>query len=91
MVNGADRDRRNKVSFRNRFITAWFGAIHDMFGEVNCWNVAILNGSGTVRFYTIVVFQDGKTALDLSLCYGKNFKSYDLSKLLKVVPLYGAF
>ncbi|XP_050945568.1 ankyrin repeat domain-containing protein EMB506, chloroplastic isoform X2 [Cucumis melo] len=35
--------------------------------------------------------KDGKTALDLSLCYGKNFKSYDLSKLLKVVPLYGAF
>ncbi|XP_038890562.1 ankyrin repeat domain-containing protein EMB506, chloroplastic [Benincasa hispida] len=35
--------------------------------------------------------KDGKTPLDLSLCYGKNFKSYDLSKLLKVVPLYGAF
>lgn len=35
--------------------------------------------------------KDGKTPLDLSLCYGKNFKSYDLSKLLKVVPVYGAF
>lgn len=35
--------------------------------------------------------KDGRTPLDLSLCYGKNFKSYDLSKLLKVVPLYGAF
>ncbi|XP_061354143.1 ankyrin repeat domain-containing protein EMB506, chloroplastic [Gastrolobium bilobum] len=30
--------------------------------------------------------KDGKTALDLSLCYGKDFKSYDLAKLLKVVP-----
>ncbi|KAG4995218.1 hypothetical protein JHK86_032045 [Glycine max] len=29
---------------------------------------------------------DGKTALDLSLCYGKDFKSYDLAKLLKTVP-----
>ncbi|XP_023549592.1 ankyrin repeat domain-containing protein EMB506, chloroplastic isoform X1 [Cucurbita pepo subsp. pepo] len=35
--------------------------------------------------------KDGKTPLDLSLCYGKNFKSYDLSKLLKVVPVRGAF
>ncbi|KAI9077711.1 hypothetical protein K1719_040317 [Acacia pycnantha] len=31
--------------------------------------------------------KDGKTALDLSLCYGKDFKSYDLGKLLKVVPV----
>lgn len=29
--------------------------------------------------------KDGKTALDLSLCYGKDFKSYDLAKLLKIV------
>lgn len=28
----------------------------------------------------------GKTPLDMSLCYGKDFKSYDLAKLLKVVP-----
>lgn len=27
----------------------------------------------------------GKTALDLSLCFGKDFKSYDLAKLLKTV------
>ncbi|OAY79165.1 Ankyrin repeat domain-containing protein EMB506, chloroplastic [Ananas comosus] len=30
--------------------------------------------------------KDGKTPLDLSLCYGKDFKSYDLAKLLKLVP-----
>ncbi|KAG5584120.1 hypothetical protein H5410_044554 [Solanum commersonii] len=30
--------------------------------------------------------QDGKTHLDISLCYGKDFKSYDLAKLLKLVP-----
>lgn len=30
--------------------------------------------------------QDGKTPLDLSLCYGKDFKSYELAKLLKLVP-----
>ncbi|GAB4854802.1 hypothetical protein Ancab_023387 [Ancistrocladus abbreviatus] len=30
--------------------------------------------------------KDGKTPLDLSLAYGKDFKSYDLSKLLKLVP-----
>ncbi|GAV79750.1 Ank domain-containing protein/Ank_2 domain-containing protein [Cephalotus follicularis] len=30
--------------------------------------------------------KNGHTALDLSLCYGKDFKSYELAKLLKVVP-----
>lgn len=34
----------------------------------------------------INVLQDGKTALDISLCYGKDFKSYELAKLLKLVP-----
>lgn len=32
--------------------------------------------------------KDGKTPLDLALCYGKDFKSYDLAKLLKVLPVY---
>lgn len=30
--------------------------------------------------------KDGNTPLDLSLCYGKDFKSYDMAKLLKQVP-----
>ncbi|XP_052188755.1 ankyrin repeat domain-containing protein EMB506, chloroplastic [Diospyros lotus] len=30
--------------------------------------------------------KEGKTPLDLALCYGKDFKSYDLAKLLKIVP-----
>ncbi|XP_008793828.1 ankyrin repeat domain-containing protein EMB506, chloroplastic [Phoenix dactylifera] len=30
--------------------------------------------------------KDGKTPLDLSLCYGRDFKSYELAKLLKLVP-----
>lgn len=33
--------------------------------------------------------KDGKTPLDLSICYGKDFKSYDLAKLVKLVPYNG--
>lgn len=33
------------------------------------------------------LFQDGKTTLDMSLCYGRDFKSYDLAKLLKILPV----
>lgn len=29
--------------------------------------------------------KDGRTPLDLSFCYGKDFKSYDLAKLLKII------
>ncbi|XP_054783255.1 ankyrin repeat domain-containing protein EMB506, chloroplastic isoform X1 [Prosopis cineraria] len=43
--------------------------------------ILLVNGADKTRRN-----KDGKTALDLSLCYGKNFKSYDLGKLLKVVP-----
>lgn len=31
--------------------------------------------------------KDGRTPIDLGLCYGKDFKSYDLTKLLKIVPM----
>ncbi|KAL6605878.1 hypothetical protein ACP70R_041531 [Stipagrostis hirtigluma subsp. patula] len=30
--------------------------------------------------------KDGRTALDLSLCFGRDFKSYDLAKLVKIIP-----
>ncbi|GAA0172067.1 hypothetical protein LIER_25966 [Lithospermum erythrorhizon] len=30
--------------------------------------------------------KDGRTPLDIGFCYGKDFKSYDLVKLLKIVP-----
>lgn len=30
--------------------------------------------------------QDGKVALDMALCFGRDFKSYDLVKLLKIMP-----
>ncbi|XP_028790515.1 ankyrin repeat domain-containing protein EMB506, chloroplastic [Neltuma alba] len=43
--------------------------------------ILLVNGADKTRRN-----KDGKTALDLSLCYGKDFKSYDLGKLLKVVP-----
>lgn len=43
--------------------------------------VLLINGADKTRRN-----KDGKTPLDLSLCYGKNFKSYDLAKLLKLVP-----
>ncbi|XP_057984033.1 ankyrin repeat domain-containing protein EMB506, chloroplastic [Malania oleifera] len=43
--------------------------------------VLLVNGADKTRRN-----KNGKTALDLSFCYGKDFKSYDLAKLLKVVP-----
>ncbi|XP_071711144.1 ankyrin repeat domain-containing protein EMB506, chloroplastic isoform X2 [Rutidosis leptorrhynchoides] len=43
--------------------------------------VLLLNGADKTRRT-----QDGKTALDVALCYGKDFKAYDLAKLLKLVP-----
>ncbi|KAH7516584.1 hypothetical protein FEM48_Zijuj10G0150600 [Ziziphus jujuba var. spinosa] len=43
--------------------------------------ILLVNGADRTRRN-----KDGKTPLDLSLCYGKDFKSYDLAKLLKVVP-----
>ncbi|KAK6928229.1 Ankyrin repeat [Dillenia turbinata] len=43
--------------------------------------ILLVNGADKTRRN-----KDGKTPLDLSLCYGKEFKSYDLAKLLKVVP-----
>ncbi|KAF5961736.1 hypothetical protein HYC85_002945 [Camellia sinensis] len=43
--------------------------------------VLLVNGADKTRRN-----KDGKTPLDLALCYGKDFKSYDLAKLLKLVP-----
>ncbi|XP_006341150.1 ankyrin repeat domain-containing protein EMB506, chloroplastic [Solanum tuberosum] len=43
--------------------------------------VLLVNGADKYRKN-----KDGKTPLDISLCYGKDFKSYDLAKLLKLVP-----
>lgn len=43
--------------------------------------VLLVNGADKTRKN-----KDGKTPLDLSLCYGKDFKAYDLAKLLKLVP-----
>ncbi|PON75989.1 Transmembrane protein [Trema orientale] len=43
--------------------------------------VLLLNGADPNRRN-----KDGKTPLDLSLCYGKDFKSYHLATLLKVIP-----
>ncbi|WOL12143.1 ankyrin repeat domain-containing protein, chloroplastic [Canna indica] len=43
--------------------------------------VLLVNGADKTRRN-----KDGKTPLDLSLCYGKDFKSYELAKLLKLVP-----
>ncbi|KAK2987313.1 hypothetical protein RJ640_006401 [Escallonia rubra] len=43
--------------------------------------ILLVNGADKTRRN-----KDGKTPLDLSLCYGKDFKSYDLAKLLKLVP-----
>ncbi|KAJ8472175.1 hypothetical protein OPV22_026518 [Ensete ventricosum] len=43
--------------------------------------VLLVNGADKMRRN-----KDGKTPLDLSLCFGKDFKSYELAKLLKLVP-----
>nr|XP_043615582.1 ankyrin repeat domain-containing protein EMB506, chloroplastic-like [Erigeron canadensis] len=43
--------------------------------------VLLVNGADKTRRN-----EDGKTPLDLALCYGKEFKAYDLAKLLKLVP-----
>ncbi|KAI3462985.1 hypothetical protein Pfo_019648 [Paulownia fortunei] len=42
--------------------------------------ILLVNGADQTRRN-----MDGNTPLDLSLCYGKDFKSYDLAKLLKQV------
>ncbi|XP_010272028.1 PREDICTED: ankyrin repeat domain-containing protein EMB506, chloroplastic isoform X2 [Nelumbo nucifera] len=72
LVNGADKNRRNKV------LSAWL-------------SIQVL----TLRIDLLPIqwssMHDGKTPLDLSLCYGKDFKSYDLAKLLKLVPADGDF
>ncbi|PPD79991.1 hypothetical protein GOBAR_DD23085 [Gossypium barbadense] len=44
--------------------------------------ILLINGADKTRKN-----KDGKTALDLSLCYGKDFKSYDLAKLMKILPV----
>ncbi|KMT03167.1 hypothetical protein BVRB_8g197210 [Beta vulgaris subsp. vulgaris] len=43
--------------------------------------VLLLNGADAMRKN-----KDGRTPLDLSLSYGKDFNSYDLTKLLKIIP-----
>ncbi|XP_039131544.1 ankyrin repeat domain-containing protein EMB506, chloroplastic [Dioscorea cayenensis subsp. rotundata] len=43
--------------------------------------VLLVNGADATRRN-----KDGKTPLDLSLCFGKDFKSYELAKLLKLFP-----
>ncbi|KMZ64051.1 Ankyrin repeat protein [Zostera marina] len=45
--------------------------------------VLLINGADKTRRT-----RDGKTPLDIALCFGKEFKSYELTKLLKLVP-YG--
>ncbi|MBA0605865.1 hypothetical protein Godav_018397 [Gossypium davidsonii] len=44
--------------------------------------ILLINGADKTRKN-----KDGKTALDLSVCYGKDFKSYDLAKLMKILPV----
>ncbi|GFP99709.1 ankyrin repeat domain-containing protein emb506 chloroplastic [Phtheirospermum japonicum] len=48
--------------------------------------VLLVNGADKTRRN-----QDGNTALDLSLCYGKDFKSYELAKLVKQVSATRGF
>ncbi|KAJ1437023.1 Photosystem I PsaG/PsaK domain, chloroplastic [Sesbania bispinosa] len=42
--------------------------------------ILLVNGADKTRKN-----KDGKTALDLSLCYGKDFKSYDLARVVKII------
>ncbi|KAL4396438.1 ankyrin repeat domain-containing protein EMB506, chloroplastic [Arachis duranensis] len=43
--------------------------------------ILLVNGADKTR-----KTKNGKTALDLCLCYGKDFKSYELAQVVKVVP-----
>ncbi|KAK7304076.1 hypothetical protein RJT34_15098 [Clitoria ternatea] len=43
--------------------------------------ILLVNGADKTRKN-----KEGKTALDMSMCFGKDFNSYDLAKLLKTVP-----
>ncbi|OWM70674.1 hypothetical protein CDL15_Pgr014347 [Punica granatum] len=43
--------------------------------------ILLVNGADKTRRN-----KDGKTPLDLCLCYGKDFKSYDIAKMLKLTP-----
>ncbi|PIA40378.1 hypothetical protein AQUCO_02500224v1 [Aquilegia coerulea] len=43
--------------------------------------ILLVNGADKTRRT-----KDGTSVLDLSLCYGKDFKSYELTKLVKLVP-----
>ncbi|MED6151959.1 hypothetical protein PIB30_087281 [Stylosanthes scabra] len=47
--------------------------------------ILLLNGADKTR-----KTKDGKTALDLCLCYGKDFKSYELAQVVKLVPVDSA-
>ncbi|PIN05787.1 hypothetical protein CDL12_21666 [Handroanthus impetiginosus] len=48
--------------------------------------ILIVNGADKTRRN-----KDGNTPLDLSLCYGRDFKSYDLAKLMKQVSATRSF
>ncbi|KAB5520686.1 hypothetical protein DKX38_025005 [Salix brachista] len=43
--------------------------------------ILLVNGADKTRRT-----KDGMTPLDMSFCYGKDFRSFDIAKLLKVVP-----
>lgn len=84
LVNGADKSRRNKVG-----LTRYRAGISSR-DEARIFLLRFLffpffckSDLNKVAPY----FQDGRTPLDLGLCYGKDFKSYDLTKLLKIVPM----
>ncbi|KAK4409911.1 Ankyrin repeat domain-containing protein, chloroplastic [Sesamum angolense] len=80
LVNGADRTRRNQVPKLLPFIRQE----NFILLRVDCSEVLLLS-------CYLNLLQDGNTPLDLSLCYGKDFKSYELAKLLKQVPATRGF
>ena len=76
----------------NKVKTEWL-----MQMSLNCKLICFIEYCGILHFffqlsgkwiwhYFLIMFEDGKTLLDLALCYGKDFKSYDLAKLPKLVP-----
>lgn len=81
LINGADRTRKNKVRQINSY--EWREVVFCIFASRR--EVVV---SCAFIYLSILLNQDGKTPLDLSMCYGKDFKSYDLAKLLKLVPLH---
>jgi len=71
-------DDVNRITLRSSF--------YNLFFELFEWILYVIVMSEILFGFFVNTLQDGRTALDLSLCFGRDFKSYDLAKLVKLIP-----